>query len=738
MLHNRRVISLHKISEVKRVPVELQQARMILAHLPGFSLLEKAILKSGSKKSIFANIARLAGFAILSSGVGGGEGDSARGDGTGHVEGDPPGEFDVDSSDGRSVGDKREIEHQVERVQKDDAREELRRQQRKIVDARPAARGQWTSHTGDATDAAAHHSSSNPSSRPRSAVSSPVVTPGTPIRPPSVEGEGAGEVHSRGAVTVSGNSGFMGLTALMIAWPGNGVAKFQFVELSGDLCTVWRRHVYELMLAHKLAQSFEDRDSDFPLPVLEQKKAPWLPLFVADNLLRANALESMLGRCVTSLYICSNNANAEAPDAEGGALVRELYSAHWAAQRYSVERDCTDEKFVDIFNFKTLDQNLVKLEELLSGLLDTLRDLDSLTEWKSPLKSAVALGGCVYIFISDSLSLLLPASFLAVTWRMAWVGLKKYAFGPLLHAANAFTETWGGGEGGASEVDEGWAGAGNVEGPRAVEANGEIVRATGAARHTSQGAGASLTRRTLVLSGDYRPGFSRDGHQEDVRVSNGDRPEEGITPPGLRQVVQATSGRRGREGGWDEDFGDSRHSATNDETVPESTASLAGEMSAGQGVVTPVRETADAEDGQRSWLKKIGEQVAYARGLKQNIRKLVFDNIGEVEKQLQVGLQVGRERTHKLSQLQNSIQQLNRVLHKLHILHTWEYPRQSFNYMLLVGACGTLLACTPPRWIFLACVVGKFSPGEHMTKKVIGGPSFRCLSITTARRSCSV
>ena len=57
-----------------------------------------------------------------------------------------------------------------------------------------------------------------------------------------------------------------------------------------------------------------------------------------------------------------------------------------------------------------------------------------------------------------------------------------------------------------------------------------------------------------------------------------------------------------------------------------------------------------------SWFKSIGDKVVYARELKQNLRKLVADNITEVEKQLQIGLEVGRERTQKLSQLQNSIQ----------------------------------------------------------------------------------
>ena len=43
----------------------------------------------------------------------------------------------------------------------------------------------------------------------------------------------------------------------------------------------------------------------------------------------------------------------------------------------------------------------------------------------------------------------------------------------------------------------------------------------------------------------------------------------------------------------------------------------------------------------------------------------------QVEKQLQVGLQVGREKTQKLSQLQNNIQIINRVLTKISILHSW-------------------------------------------------------------------
>jgi hypothetical protein len=54
----------------------------------------------------------------------------------------------------------------------------------------------------------------------------------------------------------------MGLTSLLMRWPGDGIAKFQFVELSGEICTSWIRHVNELVLAHKLARAREDRELD--------------------------------------------------------------------------------------------------------------------------------------------------------------------------------------------------------------------------------------------------------------------------------------------------------------------------------------------------------------------------------------------------------------------------------------------------------------------------------------------
>jgi len=62
---------------------------------------------------------------------------------------------------------------------------------------------------------------------------------------------------------------------------------------------------------------------------------------------------------------------------------------------HSGERDAT-ETTLDIFNFKTLDQNLAKLEDLLSGVLETLRGIETLTEWRSP-------GAIYFNFIQFSL-----------------------------------------------------------------------------------------------------------------------------------------------------------------------------------------------------------------------------------------------------------------------------------------------------------------------------------------------
>jgi hypothetical protein len=52
------------------------------------------------------------------------------------------------------------------------------------------------------------------------------------------EGGKAG-AEAGGAGAGDAAKGFLGLTAIMIRWSGGGVAKFQFVELSGELCTSW-------------------------------------------------------------------------------------------------------------------------------------------------------------------------------------------------------------------------------------------------------------------------------------------------------------------------------------------------------------------------------------------------------------------------------------------------------------------------------------------------------------------
>ena len=84
--------------------------------------------------------------------------------------------------------------------------------------------------------------------------------------------------------------------------------------------------------------------------------------------------------------------------------------------RYTVERGSTEHE-LDIFNFKTLDQNLMKLEELLSPVLDLWRELEALAEWKAPLKSGVTVAVCLYIFWNDALWMLLPGSVVLVAVR---------------------------------------------------------------------------------------------------------------------------------------------------------------------------------------------------------------------------------------------------------------------------------------------------------------------------------
>jgi hypothetical protein len=84
-----------------------------------------------------------------------------------------------------------------------------------------------------------------------------------------------------------------------------------------------------------------------------------------------------------------------------------------------------------------------------------------------------------------------------------------------------------------------------------------------------------------------------------------------------------------------------------------------------------------------------------------------------------VGLQLGREKTQKLSLLQNGIQKVNRLLEKQRILMSWDHPIQSVNYVLAVTAVGVTILVVPVRWIFLGAVLGKFAPGDTMSRKVM-------------------
>ncbi len=305
MLHNRRVIALSKVSDVRRVPVELQQARMILAHLPGCSLLARG--GNLSNMSLVNAIARVAGFTSTKArpslraplvGV----------ETTAYAK--QPGHSPLAPSDDRDG------ERQVEQ----------------FIASLPAS--PVTKATGPVQEATRPGrelapASSTTSSRLRSLLS-PEPRGGAPLphRPaadalnglssestafPSPRGAGssAGDAtgdaglsdertHSNatGDAGQSDEQGFMGLTyvsvyvlmhvltltrslltltrslltltrslltltrSLLMRWPGDGIAKFQFVELSGEICTSWIRHVNELVLAHKLARAREDRELD--------------------------------------------------------------------------------------------------------------------------------------------------------------------------------------------------------------------------------------------------------------------------------------------------------------------------------------------------------------------------------------------------------------------------------------------------------------------------------------------
>jgi len=118
------------------------------------------------------------------------------------------------------------------------------------------------------------------------------------------------------------------------------------------------------------------------------------------------------------------------------------------------------------------------------------------------------------------------------------------------------------------------------------------------------------------------------------------------------------------------------------------------------------------------WLSAIESSVGRVSAMRKSVGRLLADNLGQVEEALQVGLQVGREKTQKLSQLQNTVQQVNRLLTWLTVLHSWEHPRCTLNYLVLLASAGSFLLLVPPRWLFLGVVVAKFAPGEGLSRRL--------------------
>lgn len=124
---------------------------------------------------------------------------------------------------------------------------------------------------------------------------------------PSIQ-RGGGDPVGRTGSSDSGagqGKGVLGMTAIQLRWPGGGMARFQFVELSGALNRVWVRHLSEMVLAHKLAEAkHETLRKTLPLNVVfDTDKVPWLPSFVGENVLAYQALEQILGRESPSVKI---------------------------------------------------------------------------------------------------------------------------------------------------------------------------------------------------------------------------------------------------------------------------------------------------------------------------------------------------------------------------------------------------------------------------------------------------
>ena len=339
----------------------------------------------------------------------------------------------------------------------------------------------------------------------------------------------------------------------------------------------------------------------------------------------------------------------------------QLYETHWAMVRYTVERGST-ETALDIFNFKTLDENLVKLEHLLSPVLDIVRELEALSEWKAPLKSGATVAACLYIFWHDALWLLLPGSVVLVSVRTAWAGFKKYVASltsrhnrdksvlsrngsplpahqhdsiddvksPNSHRKPADREPR---DRDASLVDG--------EGGRGGVREGELGVSSSAAPRASLAAGASLTRRALSLGSGSNP--REEGAQHGVAAGSVDTQEaNGLGrrqgDAGADRSVGALNGHGGRGGAHAhaEEFAGSSSQGGDAHNVWGKASDASEWLGDEKGVGAEVGAVVRKEDGGKtigtpgSWFKSIGDKVVYARELKKNIRKLVADNIVEV------------------------------------------------------------------------------------------------------------
>lgn len=124
------------------------------------------------------------------------------------------------------------------------------------------------------------------------------------------------------------------------------------------------------------------------------------------------------------MLICTaNTRDAGGPgDADGGGFVRELYTTYKASERYRRDEEslnCVQESF----NFKTLDDNLQKLDDQTAELLELLLAMDRLTSWERPLHSLAAFSGCLIVFYYDAVWLVLPGVLLSVAGQAAYTGL---------------------------------------------------------------------------------------------------------------------------------------------------------------------------------------------------------------------------------------------------------------------------------------------------------------------------